>query len=656
MRTRRARAGAILGAIAVAQLVAPPAHSEGDPAVVERETAEQASEPLAEVEEIVWHGVSALDRDRLEEAIVTTAPDWVDRLLFWRTRPGFREEALERDMRNLADAYAAEGYFEASARYELEWNQARTLVRVDLFVSEGEPVRLESWQLEVPDDAPISPEDRSALHDLLPDPGVIFGSRLYRETRAAVLGRFADVGHPAAELAGGADVDLANHVARVAWRVEPGPLVHLGPIEVIGLERVQEKIVRRELPFAEGDRYATKALREGERRIYDLGLFGSAAVQAKRPDHQGEHPTVEPATEAAAPRTAPEAKAEEVWPVEVRVAERDPRSIRVSVGYGTEDLFRTRVSWLHRNFLGEARRLEVRGEYSALLGGGSIELQQRHLLDSDWSGSARISLFQEDEPAYRAQRVVSGLGVERRFARYWTFRAGTAFEWGRVDDSKVDDPSDPDGPREAYLDGIPLGLRRSSVDDEVDPHLGTRFDLTVVPSARALGSDLNSIETSLEGRAYVPIDVTVLAIRLKAATLEPFGGDGRGDVPLFKRLYAGGSASVRGFEYHRLGPRDADGDPLGGLSLAEASLELRFPIWPAVSGWWSRLGGVVFADAGEVSREPHDWRADDAFYAVGGGIRLATPVGPIRLDVGHVLNPSRFESDVRVHFSVGHTF
>jgi outer membrane translocation and assembly module TamA len=471
-----------------------------------------------------------------------------------------------------------------------------------------------------------------------------------------VLGRFADVGHPAAELTGGADVDLANHVARVAWRVESGPVVHLGPIEVTGLERVQEKIVRRELPFAEGDRYSTKALREGERRVSDAGLFRSVAVQAKRPDRDGEPPTVEPPSEGAAPRAVPEAKPEEVWPVEVSVAERDPRSFRVSVGYGTEDQFRTRVSWLHRNFLGEARRLEVRGEYSAVLAGGSIELHQPHLLDSDWSGLARIRLFQEDEPAYEAHRVVSGLGVERRFADHWTFRAGTDFEWGRVDDAKVDDPSDPEGPREAFLDSVPLGLRRSSVDDEVDPHRGTRLDLTVVPSARALGSDLNSIETSLEGRAYVPIDVTVLAIRLRVATLEPFGGDGRGDVPLFKRLYAGGSASVRGFEYHRLGPRDAEGDPLGGLSLAEGSLELRFPIWPAGGGWWSHLGGVVFADAGEVSRKPHDWRADDVFYAVGGGIRVATPIGPIRLDVGHVLNPTDFESDVRVHFSVGHTF
>ena len=95
---------------------------------------------------------------------------------------------------------------------------------------------------------------------------------------------------------------------------------------------------------------------------------------------------------------------------------------------------------------------------------------------------------------------------------------------------------------------------------------------------------------------------------------------------------------------------------MGGLSLAEGSVELRFPIWPALKGFWSHLGGVVFVDTGEISKQPHDWRGDDFFYSVGGGLRLGTPVGPIRLDVGHVLDPSDFEKTVRVHLSVGHTF
>jgi outer membrane protein assembly complex protein YaeT len=513
-------------------------------------------------------------------------------------------------------------------------------VQIDVFVSEGEPVHLDAWELEVADAAPLSPDERDELRGLLPRPGVLFGSRLYRETREAVLRRFADVGHPAAALKGGAEIDLSKHVARVVWVAELGPLVRLGAVEVTGLDRVQEKIVRRELQFREGDVYSGKRLSQSERRVYDLGLFRSVAIQAKRPE----------------PEQDKQPGADEAWPVEVRVAERDPRSFRISLGYGTEDLFRARASWLHRNFFGEARSFEVRGEYSALVAGGSTELRQAHLFDSDVRGWIRGTAFNEDEPAYEANRVISGIGVEHPFAPHWTVSAEPTIEFGRVYDPKVDDPTDPEGPRDAFLDSIRLALRRSSVDDEIDPHRGTRLELTLEPSARALGSSLNYLQATLEGRAYVPVWVTVVAVRAKVATFEPLGSDGRGDVPLFKRLYSGGSVSVRGFDYHRLGPRDEDGDPLGGLSLAEGSVELRFPIWPAVGGLFSHLGGVVFFDTGEISVQPHDWRGKDFFYAVGAGLRLGTPVGPIRLDVGHVLNPSDFEEDFRVHFSVGNTF
>jgi outer membrane translocation and assembly module TamA len=653
---RRAATRAIMAAIAAAQVAGAAARAESANAAVAADGDDEAPREPTHVEAIEWHGVSALDSGVLEDAILTAEPTWVDRVLFWRSKPVFREEALERDMRRIADAYAEESYFEASARYELAWNDARDRVRIDIFVIEGESVRLEDWELEVPDQAPLSADHWTELRALLPRPGVLFGSRLYRETRDAVLLRLADLGHPAAALEGGAEVDLATHVARVVWKAELGPRVRLGAIEVTGLDRVQEKIVRRELQFREGDVYSGKTLGESERRVYDLGLFRSVAIQANRPD-RGSEPEPDARAEAAEPqREQPEPRSEEVWPVEVRVAERDLRSFRISVGYGTEDLFRTRASWLHRNFLGEARHFEVRGEYSALIAGASAELRQAHLLDSDVRGWIRGTAFQEDEPAYDANRVISGIGVERLFARHWIVSAEPIVEWGRVEDSKVDDPTDPDGPREVFLDSLRLALRRSTVDDEVDPRRGSRLEFTLEPSTRALGSDLNYLEATVEGRAYVPIHVTVLAIRLKASTFEPLGSDGRGDVPLFKRLYAGGSVSVRGFDYHRLGPRDKDGDPLGGLSLAEGSLELRFPIWPAVGGLLSGLGGVVFLDAGEVSKRPHDWRGDDFFYAGGGGLRLGTPVGPIRLDVGHVLNPSDFEKDFRVHFSVGHTF
>jgi outer membrane translocation and assembly module TamA len=85
------------------------------------------------------------------------------------------------------------------------------------------------------------------------------------------------------------------------------------------------------------------------------------------------------------------------------------------------------------------------------------------------------------------------------------------------------------------------------------------------------------------------------------------------------------------------------------LSWAELSAELRFPLW-------GPLGGVLFANAGQVRSRPHDLKLDAFFTSVGAGLRFATPIGPLRLDVGVPLEKGPGIPDYRLHFSVGHAF
>src|SRR5262249_13068945 len=113
-----------------------------------------------------------------------------------------------------------------------------------------------------------------------------------------------------------------------------------------------------------------------------------------------------------------------------------------------------------------------------------------------------------------------------------------------------------------------------------------------------------------------------------------------------EHFFSGGVDSHRGFAVNQAGPRDpVTGYPLGGNALLLNSLELRFPIW-------GQIGGVVFHDMGnvfssfdDISLRQHQKDPEDFSYishALGAGLRYRTPVGPIRLDVGYNLNPTRF--------------
>ena len=151
----------------------------------------------------------------------------------------------------------------------------------------------------------------------------------------------------------------------------------------------------------------------------------------------------------------------------------------------------------------------------------------------------------------------------------------------------------------------------------------------------------------LEARHYQQLWwEVILATRLKVGAIEPYGASD--EVPFNVRFFAGGPDSVRGFALNRLGPVSSNDKPIGGRSLIEGSAELRFPIV-------GDLGGVVFVDGGNIFR--------DAFpshlslrYAVGPGVRYNTPIGPIRLDVGFIVDRRPGDNFGRVEFSIGQAF
>jgi outer membrane protein insertion porin family len=144
---------------------------------------------------------------------------------------------------------------------------------------------------------------------------------------------------------------------------------------------------------------------------------------------------------------------------------------------------------------------------------------------------------------------------------------------------------------------------------------------------------------------YLPLDQGWTAAgRIRAGFIKPRGDEAS---PIEDRFLLGGASSLRGWGRHQISPVNEEGRAIGGNSMLETNVELRFPIYDIFSG-------VAFFEAGNVWRNAFTWSLADLKYDVGTGLRVSTPVGPVRLDVAAPL----FEKQARpmLFISIGHAF
>ena len=476
--------------------------------------------------------------------------------------------------------------------------------------------------------------------------GDAFEIAAYEQAKQELMRRLHDQGYLAAVLAGGADVDPTSASVRIAWRLEPGPVVLRGRTQIEGLVNVTPQTIEREIGAPTGTPISDAWLAETQRRLASLGWFRSVTVRAAPPEPGSA--TIRAASGGDDVGAAPIDTA--VWPIAIRVEERPARSVEAAVGYGTEDRIRVRAGWEHRHLLGTGRALRLSARYSSLRSGVEAGIIWPHIQETDWRSELSVRAFRETLGAFDASRFEARAELVRELSATTRLRLGHRYEISRTSDvsplagAVLDDPEE-----RIAQSSVFTRVEYNALDDLIEPARGQSLRLSTDLASVALGSDDSYVRSEMELRMFRPWASTVLAGRLRLGTTVPFGASQEDEIPLTERFFAGGGDSVRGFEYQQLGPLDASDEPLGGTSVFVANLELRAPIY-------SRLGGVVFLDAGQVDLEPLRLRVSDIRYAAGVGLRLSTPIGPLRLDVAHLLNRPRDLDPVRIHLSVGHSF
>ncbi|MCB2013280.1 MAG: BamA/TamA family outer membrane protein [Sphingobium sp.] len=381
-----------------------------------------------------------------------------------------------------------------------------------------------------------------------------------------------------------------------------------------------ERIAR----FDQNDIYQASDVEDLRRAIVATGLVSSVTVKPEdRGD--GEHADV----------------AVSLTPAPVH-------TIAGEIGYGTGEGYRLEASWQHRNFFPPEGAITVRGLLGTKEQAAGVTYRRNNFRRRDNVLSVNLSARHQEYDAYKASTVGLSAELERQsnilYQKKWSWSVGAELLGSRERDFFGGARTQSN--RDYLIAAVPLSVTYDASDDLLDPTKGFRIGGRLSPEVSWQGSAFTYARAQIDGSIYWPAsDNVVIASRMRLGSI--VGGVSTDRIAPSRRYYAGGGASVRGYGYQAIGPRDPNNDPVGGKSLMEFALEARVRL--------GNFGIVPFVDAGNIATGflPE---LDDVRFGAGVGLRYYSSFGPIRIDVGTPLNRQSGDSRIAVYVSLGQAF
>jgi outer membrane protein insertion porin family/translocation and assembly module TamA len=624
----------------------------------------------------------------------------------------YNRHVLERDLARVERYYRARGHYRARVRAGRVFQVDDDEVHVEIIVEEGPAVRVSQVTIEGLDALPdeIATATRSRLSDDLAK-GDVFEEESFEKAETDLQHTLADEGYAWVRVKRDASVDLIRSEARVTFRVDPGPVATFGQVHITGLGELPEEPVRNVIGIEPGERYSRARLVEAEEHLLDMGVFASVSLE---PD-LGERPS-EP--------DHPVDIAAKTKPAQLRTISVGG-GVRVDALQSDVHVL---TAWESRNFLGGARKFRVEVRPGVTLyplrinnwvlpekplpkGRLSFLLEQPDMLEPRTRGivEPKASVYPvllnpdplPDDPVLGYLDAEGAVGLVRRIwklhvAARHHLRYALPFAYQGDLNPLLSD---------VILAYPELAFRLDLRDNPAQPHSGLFASLVMESALAGDGRDFKMLP---EVRGYIPLgDHVTLTAKAGIGLLFPFdyadglesfveSGEEASDrstvrdlqLLFFRGLFAGGPSSNRGYPTRTISPygvvpflnpsteaerlaceRNQDeaaqcAVPVGGLTLWEASIALRFEIYDP-------LHAALFCDAADVSAGQASFRFDYLRLSCGPGLRYNTPVGPIRLDVAYRIpgaqvigeedglagNPGTiFGAPINISFGIGEAF
>lgn len=585
---------------------------------------------VARIHQINIVGNSAFSDKKLLGELKLTIPTMFS---FFTKSDQYSKQQLAADLEALRSYYLDRGYI----NFNIDSTQvAITPDKKDIYITvnitEGEQFSVKDVKLA--GDLVVPEEELRALISV--QSGDTFSRKAITETNSKVIDRLGRAGYAFANVNAVPDIDSENKQVSLTFFVDPGKRVYVRRINMVGNTKTSDEVLRREVRQMEGGWISTDKVQRSRERLERTGYFKEVNVETP-----------------AVPGTTDQVD------VNFSVVEEPSGSLAAGVGYSQSQglLFNTSVT--QDNFLGTGRRLSFAFNNSDV---------------------NKIYSFGYNNPYYTIDGVSRGFNFfyretdagEANVGNFTTDVAGGGMSFGvpvnefdtvrlGIDLQNTKLKSTDTTPQE-YLDFITangsdfatLKLSGSWAHDERNRAVFADRGALQRFSVQFAGGDLRYYKVDYRHLKYLPLT--------KSLTLSLNGevgyGDSMGsttDLPFFENYYAGGPGTVRGFKSNTLGPRAANGDPLGGNIKLVGNIELVFPPpFVAKDSRSVRMSG--FVDVGNVYGFGQDFDAGDLRYSAGVSATWLSPFGPLTFSLAQPFNDKGTDETEVFQFQLGTTF
>ncbi len=575
------------------------------------------------IEKIRFSGNRAFKDKKLLKNMETKEKTWYS---FIDESGIYRKDLLKLDLLRIESFYHDHGYLQVRVlEPKIDINQKNKEIYITIPVEEGDRFRVGKIDIEG-NDTLSADELRKSIVTREKE---IYNESQVRNDVLSLTEIYSKKGFAYADVSPNIKIKPETKTVDISMEIDKGNKVYVGEINIAGNIKTRDNVIRREFRLKEGEQFDSEKLKRSKQRINNLQFFEDVKIDTQRGEKA------------------------DLIDIVTTVTERPTGSISVGGGFSSVENLIFTGSVSQNNLFGRGQSLSFSTNLSSRRTNFNINFTEPRVFDSDILLGIDAFNRESDFFSFESKSIGGGIRLGKSLGEYNWVGLNYRFEEVEVSDVDAEDETEFLKNETRTTSRIAPTFIRDTRDNFLNPSKGWRHVVRLELAGGILGGT-DFYKTGYEVSYYRPLwGKLVGAFHAELNIAAGYGGD---NLPIFERYFMGGANSLRGFTIRDVGPKNLDGDPLGGDQSLLFNVELQYPFSQGFRGFVFYDRGNVYGSGTDTRITPETLDLVEMRHSIGAGIRFLSPFGPIGVAYGIKLDKQSDENFGEFHFSAGSSF